>query len=410
MRHMEKNNENVFRIGINASFARKPGTGIGQVTVNFLKKLTEFPTSHSQFPDNKKVEFVLYLEEDADFVLPSNFKKMVFLPLWKRDDLIRKIWWEAFSLPRLAKKDGCDALLSLYQCPTVSFSGMPHLMVVHDIIPRLFPAYLGNWRKKLYWLLTERAIKKASRLVAVSRRSEKDIIRTLAVASAKIAVSYVAADEIFGKEVSDKEKEQVLAKYGLKEGYIYHGGGLEVRKNAEGVLRAYKILLEDKGKLSDVPDLVVSGKLMPELAPLVTDVQELVQGLGIAQKVKLLGFVPQEDLPALYRAAGLFVYPSRYEGFGLPVLEAMHQGTPVITAKTSSLPEVGSDAVLYVDPEDMDEIAQVMRKVLNDSHLAGTLSLRGRQRAAKFTWDSFVSKITAIISAEAAKNKTARSL
>lgn len=404
---MEKTNAKPLRIGVNASFLRKPNTGIGQVSLNFLKKLSEVESGKLKM--EKECEFVLYLEEDVKLDLLPNFKKEVFLPLWKRDDLIRKVWWEMFSLPRRAQKDGCDVLLSLYQCPTVSPAQMPHIMVAHDIIPKLFPDYLNNWRKKLYWVLTERALKKASRLVAVSHRSEKDLVRTLAVDSAKVAVCYVAADEIFGKEVSKEEKEQVLAKYGLKQGYIYHGGGLEVRKNAEGVLRAYKILLEDKGKLLEVPQLVVSGKLMPELAPLITDVQELAQGLGIAHKVKFLGFVPQEDLPSLYRAAGVFVYPSRYEGFGLPILEAMHQGTPVVTAKTSSLPEVGSDAVLYVDPEDMDELAKVMRKVLSDNQLAQTLSLRGSQRAAKFTWDRFVSKIMAIISDETAKNKAVRS-
>jgi glycosyltransferase involved in cell wall biosynthesis len=114
-----------------------------------------------------------------------------------------------------------------------------------------------------------------------------------------------------------------------------------MRKNTEGVLRAYKILLEAYGNASWLPKLVISGKLMPNLAPLVADVTQLVEGLELEKYVTLLDWVPQEDLPALYKNAGVFVYPSLYEGFGLPVLEAMNQGVPVITSKTSSLPEVG---------------------------------------------------------------------
>ncbi|NTW27267.1 MAG: glycosyltransferase family 4 protein [Candidatus Moranbacteria bacterium] len=393
-----------MRIGINASFSRKQNTGIGQVSINFLKKIIEISNTSLQLANVKEMEFFLYMEEDFDLEIQKSitpeavkFEKRIFLPPYKRDDLIRKIWWEKFSLPALAKKDGCDVFLSLYQSPTIMPKAIKHIMVVHDIIPRLFPQYANNWRKKTYQWLSEHALRHADRLVAVSHKTEKDLIKHLGLEAAKITVAYVDVDEIYKKEVSEQESARVLKKYNLKAGYIYTGGGLDVRKNTESVLRAYKILFEAYGHASWLPKLVVSGKMMPQLAPLVTDVQAAVIGMGIEKETMLLDFVAQEDLPALYKNAVIFVYPSLYEGFGLPVLEAMHQGVPVITSKTSSLPEIGVDSVLYCDPTSVDDLAMVMKNVLTNNHLKAALSLKGKERATHFSWDKFVLKTMHII-------------
>ena len=378
-----------MRIGINASFARKDNTGIGQVTLNFLKKLSELKVN----------DFILYLEEDLpkDFKLPENFTKRIFLPLWKRDDLIRKIWWEKNLLPQQVKKDECDILISLYQCPTIT--DIKHIMIVHDIIPELFPEYLNNSRKKKYWKLTKKAIAKADKIIAVSRRTEKDLIQHLGIDPEKITTNYPYVSSVFKIPISSGESARVLSKYRINPGYILAGGGMEVRKNIEGVIRAYK-LLHTRIKLERTPpNLVIYGKLMPELVPLTTDAEKLIRELNLIQSVKLLDAVEQKDLPALYKNSIFFVYPSFYEGFGLPVLEAMNQGTPVITSKKSSLPEVGKDAVLYCNPDDIEDIAMVMRNVLLNKHLREALSERGKERAKEFSWDKFVEKIFNILSA-----------
>lgn len=386
-----------MKIGINASFARKPNTGIGQVTVNFLQKLIK-----SKFKSGKlkNLEVVLYLEEDIDLKLPKNFTKRIFLPVWRRDDLIRKIWWERKLLPKKAKKDKCDVFVSLYQSATVMSEEIKHIMVVHDIIPELFPEYLNNSRKKEYWNLTKEAIGKADKIIAVSGRTEKDLIQHLGIDSKKISVSHIDVDKIYKKEVSESRSKKVLNKYGLKKGYIYGGGGLEVRKNIEELIHSYKVLLESNKKthlIKDFPQLVISGKLMPRLAPLVTDAEKIVKEINLTKQVKLLDFVPQEDLPALYSNALVFVYPSLYEGFGLPVLEAMNAGTPVIASKKSSLPEVGRDAVLYCNPEDTSDIMMVLRNVILHSHLRDELRRRGKERAKNFSWENFLEKIFGII-------------
>jgi len=376
-----------MRIGINASFVRKPNTGIGQVTVNFLKHLAGQKSEHKIF---------LYLEEDIEFKIPSCFKKRIFLPWWQRDDLIRKVWWEKYLLPKKAAEDECDAFFSLYQCPTVFDKKIRHVMLVHDIIPKIFPEYLDNWRKKKYWNFTEHAIRQADKIVCVSKRTEKDLIEYLGINGKEIAVDYIDVDDIYKKNVLREKSEKVMKKYKLKPGYIYNGGGLEARKNVEGILQAYCHLLgiNKKNLFTDhFPPLVISGKLMPQLAPLITDVGKLAKELNLDPYVKILDFVPQADLPALYRNCSMFVYPSFYEGFGLPVLEAMNQGKPVITSKKSSLPEVGGDAVLYTDPGDYKDIAMVMKNVMVNGHLRKILSERGKERAKKFSWDLFSEKI-----------------
>lgn len=396
-----------MNIGINASFLRKSGTGIGQVTYNVLRTLVSdhrFPISGSQKP-----EFFLYCEEkpSLDFALPANFHIRVFLPLWRRDDLIRKMLWEK-RLAREAAQDGCDVFLSLYQSSTIFQSTgdgqqktIRHTMIVHDIIPKLFPEYLGNARKKLQWHLTERGIRAADHIVAISEHTKSDLVRALGVPAEKITVAYLDVAPRFRQAVLEATLYAVLKKYGLEPGYIYHGGGLEVRKNAGTLLRAYQQLTvhgqqttnADQQSKKEVPPLVISGKIFEKTNALATDVRGLVEELGLQEKVRLLGFVPDEDLPALYEGALFFVYPSLYEGFGLPVLEALRMGVPVLASDTSSLPEVGGDAVLYADPENAGAMAAQMERLLADAALRESLIARSASQAVQFSWKSFVEKV-----------------
>lgn len=392
-----------MRVGINASFLRKRATGIGQVTQHFLEELSHSLDELTRV-FQEPIEFFVYLEEDAptDVRMSPSYTVRALLPLlWKRDDLIRKILWETYTFPMQAKKDGCDVLLSLYQSATIAPRGMKHLMVVHDIIPHFFPEYLNNARKKLYQHLIEKAIVRADHVVAVSVKTEKDLIAHLGALSSKISVNPIDVDPIFKRTVSLHQAHEVLQKYSLHQGYIYAGGGLEKRKNIESLLIAYKLLLERNNKekfVFSLPKLVISGKLMPELSPLIVDVERLVKEMNLSTCVRVLGFVPQEDLPALYNQALFFVFPSVYEGFGLPVLEAMSQGTPVLSSQTTSLPEVGKDAVMYCDPHDVDDIVRGMHAMFTNKEFRATLGTRGQLRSKDFSWSSFTRKIVRILS------------
>jgi glycosyltransferase involved in cell wall biosynthesis len=370
-----------MRIGINASFLRKPDTGIGQVTRGFIEELVKI---HSA-----KDEYFLYLEKDVDFKLPKNFRKRVFLPkLWRRDDLIRKIWWEKFLLPRKIKQDKCDVFVSLYQCPTFLPKNIKHKMLVHDLIPKIFPDYLDNWRKKSYFFLSNKAIRNADEVFTVSEWSKKDIHKFLKIPDEKIKVAYPSVGKEFFEKSNHEKDNEILEKYGIFGRYLFYVGGFDFRKNVSGLLRAFKTIIE-KPECSGVK-LVLGGEDKSRFSPLFTDIQKEIEELELEGRVKSIGFVKQVDLPALYRQCEAYVLPSLYEGFGLMTLEAMAGGAPAAVSKTSSLPEVGGDAVLYFNPHDEGEMARVIGKILKNNKLRLRLAEKGRARAKKFGWESFV--------------------
>lgn len=369
-----------MKIGINASFLRKPDTGIGQVTRGFVRELLK---SHSE-----KNEYFLYLEKDTDLELPKNFHKRIFLPkIWRRDDLIRKIWWEKFLLPRKVKKDKCDLFISLYQSPTFLRSAK-HTMLVHDMVPKIFPEYLDNWRKKLYYFLSCQAIKRADKIITVSEWSKMDIRKYLKIPADRIIVSYPSVGKEFFAKINWDEDNKILDKYDISGRYIFYLGGFDFRKNISSLLEAYKLMLLKK----DIEgiNLVLGGEDKSKYSPLFTDIKKEIRELELEDKVKITGFIEQKDLPAIYRHAELFVLPTFYEGFGLMILEAMACGTAAAISKSSSLPEVGGNAVLYFNPYDTEEMARVMGKVLRNDKLKKRLSEKGRDRAKKFGWGNFV--------------------
>lgn len=381
-----------MKVGINASFLRKSSTGIGQVTTHFLNELFRLQ-KETKVLDG--IEFVLYLEEAIEIELPKNFYLNISKSIYKRDDLIRKILWEKYILPKEIKKDKCDAFLSMYQSPTIIKKTIRHVMIVHDIIPKIFPTYLGNFRKKIYQKFIDLAIIKSDEIVTVSKNTKKDLNKYFDLKSKKINVLYISVDPIFEKEIVATENEDILSKYDLKE-YIYIGGGLEIRKNVENSLRAYALLCKDKDLKNKIPDLFISGKFVQSLVPMITDVPSLIEELDIKEKVKFVGFVEQMDLPILYKNARCFLFPSNYEGFGMPVLESMKEGTPVVTSKNSSLVEVGGKAVLYTDG-DIYSIKKNLKKILTDKNFADKLAKEGKKRAKMFTWAKFSKNIISIL-------------
>lgn len=399
-----------MKIGIDASFLRKSGTGIGQVTKSFLQALTKpsffgGPGKSWQFLAGlQEAEFILYTEEPIDMKLPDLFAVRSFLPRWwKRDDIARKLLWEK-QVAREALKDGCDMFISLSQSATVFpishlsslTSQFQHVMVVHDIVPRLFPEYIRKISQKIHWRAIERGIRNADHIVAISSSTKHDLMTQLGIAEEKILVAYIGLSPAFENVCTEEKVDLVLAKYHLDRGYLYHGGGLEVRKNTESVLRAYAKLCSEfqiPNTKYQIPKLVISGKIHTKSNPLATDVEGLIEELGLGERVRLLGFVPDEDLPALYRGAIFFVYPSLYEGFGLPPLEAMSQGTPVIVSNTSSLPEVCGDAAVYVDPNDSDGIEKQMQILLHDAPRQTELGMKGFARVKQFSWEQFMKAV-----------------
>ncbi len=380
-----------MHIGINASFLAKPMTGIGQVTTNFLKELVR-----SQSNDVKLI-FTLYCQEEPklDFRLPDNFKMKVFLPWWKRDDVIRQWLWEK-QLAQEAVHDGCDVFLSLYQSATVFSRSkiIRHVMLVHDMIPKLFPEYLNKWISRLHYRQIEKAISQVVHVLTPSETTKQDIVRLLNISEVNITVAPLGVDKRFFKRVDVATLEQHLKRYNLVPGYLYHGGGLEVRKNTEAVLRTYAMLVGEN--FSSLPPLVISGKVHAETNPLATPVQRLIRELGLEGHVRLLGLVPEADLPFLYQGARMFVFPSRYEGFGLPVLEAFASETPVITTRAGSLAELtsqGEALVIKNTTYSEGELKEYIQKLLIQPELSVILKTRGLARAKNYLWEAFAERV-----------------
>jgi glycosyltransferase involved in cell wall biosynthesis len=349
-----------------------------------------------------EAEIILYTEEETNMKFPEQFRVKHFLPTWwKRDDIVRKLLWER-QVVHEAMKDRCDVFISLYQSATVfppsrmhqtQYGDFHHTMVVHDIIPKLFPEYLKKITQKIHWKAIERGIRNAGHIITISESTKKDLMGSLDIPEEKITVTYPGLSAVFDTICSDERLEVVLKKYDLERGYVYHGGGFEVRKNAEKLLRAYKQLTINSQQGITLPLLVISGKIHAKGNPLATDVEGLVSELGLKDRVRVLGFIPEEDLLALYRGAAVFVYPSLYEGLGLPPIEAMSQGTPCIVSNTSSLPEACGDAALYVDPTDTAELAEKMSLLLSDLNLHEELRQKGFEQVKKFSWRVFVRRV-----------------
>jgi glycosyltransferase involved in cell wall biosynthesis len=319
--------------------------------------------------------------------------------------------WEKFWLPKQIKKDGCQEFISLYQSTTILSSRVKHLMIVHDIVPKVFPEYLNNWRKKIYYGLVDKAIKKVSKILTISKFSQREISKVYDIDLSGIKVDYIACDPIFQQEISSQKRTDILKKYKLssERKYIFNFGGFDVRKNVGRTIEAYGELMNEKIKqgaeLTELPQLVLGGQFHKHLVPLVTDIEEKIK--ETCQKYNLktnlfqpIGFVEQVDLPALYQSAEIFVYPSLYEGFGLPVLEAMWSKTPVVTSGTSSIPEVISEEAGYLidNPNNIVEIKIQLQKALEDSpeNREQKISL-AYQEAQKFSWQKFTEQIIKVI-------------
>jgi glycosyltransferase involved in cell wall biosynthesis len=257
---------------------------------------------------------------------------------------------------------------------------VPAVVTCYDLIPLLYPDYFSPTRRAVYALAHRLAIARAGAILAISETTRADLVRLLGVASERVHVTPLAADPRF-RPLPAERLAGLRAERGLPERYVLYVGSNKPHKNLVGLVRAFARLCGN-GEAADVA-LLVAGPWdgrYPE-AKLAAERE------GIAARVRFLGPVPDADLPALYGAAAVFAFPSEYEGFGLPVLEAMACGTPVVCGRTSSLAELVADAALLVDPLDVEALGEALARGLADEGLRAALRQRGLARAAAFSWE-----------------------
>ncbi len=296
---------------------------------------------------------------------------------------------EQIRIPLALRREDADlfhaphyVLPPLTQCRSV--------VTIHDVIHLLFPQYLPGrlayaYARASLWA----AAKRADRILTVSETSKNDILRRFKVPAEKITVIYNAIDERFNVRPSDEQMQRVRDRYQLDQPFVLYVGNIKPHKNLERLIEAFDLLRRSG---FDQLRLLLIGDEISKYPAL----RRAVHRHKLHKYVRFFGFVPIETLAVLYRQATVFVFPSLYEGFGLPPLEAMASGTAVVTSNVSSLPEVVGDAALLIDPYDPEAIAEGMRQVLTDPQLRATLCARGRLRVQQYSWQRSIEQVHAI--------------
>lgn len=261
------------------------------------------------------------------------------------------------------------------------------VVTVHDLTFITHPETMKRKNRILMRTLAVRSMKRADRIVAVSEFTKSEIVKYIGISPDKIDVVYNAVDySLYRNDHSPQEIAAVREKYGIGESYFLYLGTLEPRKNLERLIISYSVMLKD---IPDAPDLVIAGKK----GWLYEKIFETVKSCGISDRVKFTDYVPAQEAPVLMQGARAFVYPSLYEGYGMPPLEAMSCGTPVLTSNCSSLPEVVGDCAVLVDPLSVESITDGLMLLASDDELCHSLSVKGKKRAEKSKWDTESDKL-----------------
>ena len=284
------------------------------------------------------------------------------------------------AIPAAARRCGLDLIHDPTGVTPFLFGagGARTVVTVHDVFAWSFPGTSTLLDTLIYRHWLPRVLPRVDVIITDSGRSREDIVTYLPVSPERVVVVPLAADRRF-RPMETAEVEPVLRQYGVERPYILHVGSLESRKNLPRMLEAYGQLREWSVQWR----LVIVGARRWKSSPIFDTVQQL----GLEPYVQFTGYVADEHLPGLYAGSDLFVFPSLYEGFGLPPLEAMACGTPVVCSNAASLPEVVGEAAITVDPYDVEALAGAMHRVLADADLQQDLRRRGLERAAGFTWE-----------------------
>jgi glycosyltransferase involved in cell wall biosynthesis len=354
-----------MRIGIDAKWFYS-GNPSGRVWIrNVLEQLIR------NYPDNEYIVFLKASERRKLFPYTADNVKLVFLPI--ENNLLANL----FLIPFVAKDYNIDIIITQYFASP--FCPKKQITIVHDILFKSNPQYFG-FIERAYFTPIKPFLRFSDGVITVSKYTKYEMGRYGFISKCKL--SYVIYNGVNRKFFDQTEHHEnkisfLKEKYDLPEKYILYVGRLNQRKNIGTLIRALQ-KIEDK-----TIKLVLCGKKDWKMF----DIDKLIRETKLENRIIQLGYIEDDDLPLLYRGANLFAYVSYCEGFGLPPLEAMASGTPVVVSDRASLPEVCGDAAEYVNPFSVDDIARGLNKVLSNQNLRKELIIKGRRRAKKFTWE-----------------------
>jgi len=369
-----------LRIGIDYTAAVRQGAGIGRYTRELVRALAELNRGH---------DYVLFAamggQRTADATWPSSFQ-MRSVPV---SDRALAILWHRLQLPLWVEL--VTGPVDIFHSPDFVLPPVRRartLVTVHDLSFIRYPQYADANLRAYLNKVVPRSVHRADLVLADSQSTKGDLVELLGVEPAKIAVVYPGVEERFRPIQDQALLEEVRGRYSLPPRFVLGLGTLQPRKNFTRLIQAYSLLVTRHPSLH----LVIAGGK----GWLYDEIFATVKQLGLEKKVLFPGFVADEHLPAFYNLADLFVFPSLYEGFGLPPLEALACGTPVITSNASSLPEVVGEAGPMVEATDMEALAGAMERVLEDNALRKEMIAKGMKQAEKFTWETAAAKLLSL--------------
>lgn len=357
-----------MKIGLVTNMMDGQNAGIGRYTENLVKNLLLI---------DKKNEYYLIHSNKKKYDFKGNYQE-IRLPFF--DSIPKKLTTGAFLFEKICSEYKLDILHDLGQISPFFFkSKTKKILTIFDLSPILFPRFFTKLTN-IYTKLFPTILKNTDHIITVSENSKKDIIKIFDIPKEKITVTYLSVEDKF-KPIRDKiYLELIRKKYSLPKRFILFVGTIEPRKNLTSLLSAFSDIKKNKLEIK----LVIVGKM----GWLQNDIFKKIKQLDIEQDVIFTGFVEEKDLPYFYNLAKLFVYPSLYEGFGFPVLEAMACGCPVITSPTSSLSEITGNAAILLNPTDTRNMTKVILNTVSNKKLRSKLIEYGLSHVKKFNWQN----------------------
>lgn len=359
-----------MRIAVNTRFLLPDNLeGYGYFLYESLRRITENHPEH---------DFIFIFDRPFDrrFVFKSNVTAVVTGPP-ARHPVLWKLWYD-ISLPRIIRKYKADLVLHCDGFCSLA-TDVPQCMVVHDLAYIHYPSFIPRSHVLYMKRYMPKFLQKASSIATVSSFSKADIMRQYGIPESRIQVVYSAAKKSF-RAVSLEEKEKIKERYTGGREYFLYTGAIHPRKNLLNLLKAFSVF---KKKQNSNLKLVIAGRLAWKYSVFV----ESLKTYKYRHDVIVTGYLPEEELTALTASAYAMVYPSLWEGFGVPVLEAMRCGVPVITSKNSPMEEIAGDAALFADPEQFHDIAEKMMQVYKDEKLRQELIDKGKDIEPAYSWD-----------------------
>ena len=357
--------------------------GIGVYGYNLVRHLMKI---------DKENRYLLFQTRKAawrELTYPSNFRPFPVRRFYEQDQRLAPFLDQVLT-PWDLLRAGADihhALSIHYGCWRLP---CPSVLTIHDVIPLIFPEHYvqtGLKHRMLY-----RFARKADHILTPSEHSRRDVHRLLRIPLDRITVTYEAADDRFRPADDRAEVNRVVRKYGIRGPYILYVGGFTKRDPRKNVLQLIKVYRQLRTEGIEEVQLVLAGKLGEYSRALLRETGDLDPQSGVV----FTDYVEDRDLPYLYNGAGCFVFPSAYEGFGLPVLEAISCGTPTLAYRNSSLPEVLGDAGILIDEHQPRHLLEAIRSVLTSEEFAGTLRAKGLRQAQRFRWEETARKTLAV--------------